>query len=218
MSEMVNTLPLVPLRDVVVLPGMRIDLPIGRPFGRKAIESALAGDQRVFLLVQRGERINRPGPEDLGQVGTIGKIVQRVQPRKGFPPAILNKMFHRPEPPVYVTIEGLVRGSLVALSEARDMFDVVVKPVPRQIPPSSERRCMELSSRATAAFADYVNRSGNPRWREVAAETRTLNDPGRLADIISSRLAAPMAFKQRLLEITEVAKQLEAILDLLEGE
>ena len=76
--ETVTTLPMVPLRDIVVFPNTMVPFVVGRRPSLMAVEQALAGDKKLFLSTQRNAKIDQPSPDEINPVGTIANIVQHL--------------------------------------------------------------------------------------------------------------------------------------------
>ena len=117
-SDVIETLPMVPLRDVVVFPHMMIPFVIGRPSSIKALEYALVKGKRIFLSAQHDATRDNPGPEEIHTLGTLGNIVQSLK---------------LPDGNVKVLVEGLDRGRALEFKEEQGFFRVVVKLIPKQV-------------------------------------------------------------------------------------
>ena len=115
--DVIETLPMVPLRDVVVFPHMMIPFVIGRPSSIKALEYALVKGKRIFLSAQHDATRDNPGPDEIHTLGTICNIVQSLK---------------LPDGNVKVLVEGLDRGRALEFKEEQGFFKVVVKLIPRQ--------------------------------------------------------------------------------------
>ena len=116
--DVIETLPMVPLRDVVVFPHMMIPFVIGRPSSIKALEYALVKGKRIFLSAQHDATRDNPGPDEIHTLGTICNIVQSLK---------------LPDGNVKVLVEGLDRGRALEFKEEQGFFKVVVKLIPRQV-------------------------------------------------------------------------------------
>src|SRR6185503_16413286 len=111
-SDVIETLPMVPLRDVVVFPHMMIPFVIGRPSSIRALEYALAKGKRIFLSAQHDATRDNPGPDEIHTVGTICNIVQSLK---------------LPDGNVKVLVEGLDRGRALEFKEVSGLFEQYVK-------------------------------------------------------------------------------------------
>jgi len=199
-TDVIETLPMVPLRDVVVFPHMMIPFVIGRPSSIKALEYALVKGKRIFLSAQHDATRDNPGPEEIHTLGTICNIVQSLK---------------LPDGNVKVLVEGLDRGRALEFKEEQGFFRVVVKLIPKQV--ESGGGIEAVMSKVIALFEQYVKLSNNLHYDAMLAAVR-VEDPGKLADTISSHLVVPVEEKQNLLEIFSPQERLQRILTILEAE
>ena len=197
---MIETLPMVPLRDVVVFPHMMIPFVIGRPSSIKALEYALLKGKRIFLSAQHDATRDNPSPDEIYTLGTICNIVQSLK---------------LPDGNVKVLVEGLDRGRALEFKEESGFLKVVAKVVPRQVEAGSGIEAM--MSKAIALFEQYVKLSNNLHYDAMLAAVR-VEDPGKLADTIASHLVVAVDEKQNLLEIFSPQERLGRIAQILEGE
>jgi ATP-dependent Lon protease len=198
--DVIETLPMVPLRDVVVFPHMMIPFVIGRPSSIKALDYALVKGKRIFLSAQHDATHDNPSPEEIFTLGTICNIVQSLK---------------LPDGNVKVLVEGLDRGRALEFKEDQGFLKVVVKLVPRQTETGSGVEA--VMSRVIGLFEQYVKLSNNLHYDAMLAAVR-VEDPGKLADTISSHLVLAVEEKQNLLEIFSPLERLNRICALLEGE
>jgi ATP-dependent Lon protease len=199
-SDVIETLPMVPLRDVVVFPHMMIPFVIGRQGSIRALEHALARGKRIFLSAQHDASRDNPGPEEIYPLGTVCNIVQSLK---------------LPDGNVKVLVEGLERARALEFREEGGALRVVVKVVPRLDEPAAG---MEgLMSKVIGLFEQYVKLSNNLHYDAMLAAVR-VEDPGRLGDTISSHLVVAVEEKQNLLEILSAEERLGRIAAILEAE
>src|SRR5256885_8351964 len=198
--DVIETLPMVPLQDVVVFPHMMIPFVVGRPSSIKALDYALLKGKRIFLSAQHDATRDNPSPEEIYTLGTICNIVQSLK---------------LPDGNVKVLVEGLDRGRALEFKEESGFLKVVAKVVPRQVEAGSGIEAM--MSKAIALFEQYVKLSNNLHYDAMLAAVR-VEDPGKLADTISSHLVVPVEEKQNLLEIFSPPERLQRILPILEAE
>jgi ATP-dependent Lon protease len=199
-TDVIETLPMVPLRDVVVFPHMMIPFVIGRPSSIKALEYALVKGKRIFLSAQHDATRDNPGPEEIHTLGTICNIVQSLK---------------LPDGNVKVLVEGLDRGRALEFKEEQGFYRVVVKLIPKQVESGSGIEA--VTSKVIALFEQYVKLSNNIHYDAMLAAVR-VEDPGKQADTISSHLVVPVEEKQNLLEIFSPQERLQRILTILEAE
>ena len=115
--EVYETLPIVPLRDVVVFPHMMMPFVIGRPSSTRALEHALGKEKRIFLAAQHDASTDDPRPDDIYTMGCVANVVQSLK---------------LPDGNIKVLVEGVERARAVEWKEDKGFFRVVVKVLPRQ--------------------------------------------------------------------------------------
>ena len=198
--EVYETLPIVPLRDVVVFPHMMMPFVIGRPSSTRALEHALVKDKRIFLAAQHDASTDDPRPDDIYTMGCVANVVQSLK---------------LPDGNIKVLVEGVERARAVEWKEDKGFFRVVVKVLPRQkeMPADIE----ETMTRVVSLFEQYVKLSNNLHYDAMIAAVR-VDDPGRLADTIAAHLLVGVDEKQNLLEIVSPVERLNRIAGILEIE
>ena len=194
------TLPLLPLRDVVVFPHMVIPLFVGRPKSIKALEAAMEAGRQIMLVAQKAAGKDEPKPEDMFEIGCISSILQ---------------MLKLPDGTVKVLVEGVQRAETRTIHETAEHFTAEVVPVQAQGEPSPEVEALRRA--VTQQFDQYVklNKKIPP---EILTSIAGIDDPGRLADTIAAHLPLKLEAKQSVLDLFVVAKRLEKLLELLEHE
>src|SRR5213080_1543307 len=198
--EVYETLPIVPLRDVVVFPHMMMPFVIGRPSSTRALEHALLKDKRIFLAAQHDASVDDPRPEDIYTMGCVANVVQSLK---------------LPDGNIKVLVEGVDRARAVEWKEDKGFYRVVVKVLPKQREASSEAE--GTMSRVVSLFEQYVKLSNNLHYDAMIAAVR-VDDPGKLADTISAHLLVGVDEKQNLLEIISPIERLNRIAGILEVE
>jgi ATP-dependent Lon protease len=199
-ADLIENLPMVPMRDLVVFPHMMIPFVVGRKSSIRALDQALARGKRIFLSAQHDATHDNPGPEEIHTFGTVCSIVQSLK---------------LPDGNVKVLVEGLERARALEYREESGALRVVVKLVPAQEEPATGFE--SLISKVIGLFEQYVKLSNNLHYDAMLAAVR-VEDPGRLADTISSHLVVPVEEKQNLLEIVSAHERLTRIASILEAE
>src|SRR5690606_32642627 len=195
-----ETLPVVPLRDVVVFPHMMMPFVIGRPSSTRALEHALATDKRVFLAAQHDAAIDDPQPSDIYTMGCIANVVQSLK---------------LPDGNVKLLVEGVERARTIEWKEDKGFYRVVIKTLSR--PKDAPGDVEQAMSRVVTLFEQYVKLSNNLQYDAMVAAVR-VDDPSKLADTIAANLSVPVDEKQNLLEIVSAAERLARLAALLEAE
>lgn len=193
------TLPLLPLRDVVVYPHMVIPLFVGRSKSIAALERAMADDKQVLLVAQKTPSVDDPGVDDLYGVGTISQILQILK---------------LPDGTVKVLVEGKDRSEINHI-EGETYFQAEAEAI--EFPEPNARESEALTKALLNGFEQYVNLS-----KKVPAEVLTsisgIDEPGRLADTVAAHMSLDLAQKQQILEIYDVSERVEHLVGLMEAE
>jgi ATP-dependent Lon protease len=194
------TLPLLPLRDVVVFPHMVIPLFVGRPKSIKALEAAMESGRQIMLVAQKAAGKDEPKADDMFEIGCVSSILQ---------------MLKLPDGTVKVLVEGLQRANTLKITDAEEHFIGEVSPVPPEADSTPEIEALRRA--VTQQFDQYVklNKKIPP---EILTSIAGIDDPGRLADTIAAHLPLKLEAKQSVLDLFSVAKRLEKLLELLEHE
>jgi len=194
------TLPLLPLRDVVVFPHMVIPLFVGRPKSIKALEAAMEAGRQIMLVAQKAAGKDEPRPDDMFEVGCVSSILQ---------------MLKLPDGTVKVLVEGVQRASTQSITDNGEHFISEVLPIEPGGEASPEVEALRRA--VTQQFDQYVklNKKIPP---EILTSIAGIDDPGRLADTIAAHLPLKLEAKQSVLDLFDVAKRLEKLLEQLEHE
>jgi ATP-dependent Lon protease len=186
-----SELPVIPLREAVVLPLTVAPLGVSRPISVEAVNRALAGDRLVLLLMQKNEA-EEPTLDDLHRVGTVGVIRQMAKSPGG----------------MRVLVEGLVRARAEFLSNERGVLTALLKPLPE----ASERTIeIEAHVRRLQELVDRALSLATGLSPEVKTLVASLDDPLRIAYILASLLDMRPEDKQKLLEENSLAVKLDAV-------
>jgi len=197
----VNLLPLLPLRDIVVFPGMVVPLFVGREKSVAALEAAMAAeDKDIFLLAQLDPGCDDPGADDLYDVGVIATVLQLLK---------------LPDGTVRVLVEGQHRGRLESLREEGEMLVAAVERVESAAPEGPEIQALMRS--AVDQFNEYA-KLNKKLSQDAGDQLGDIDDPSRLADAIAAHVGAKVADKQALLTELDPGRRLEMALGIMEGE
>ncbi|WP_144107793.1 endopeptidase La [Paraburkholderia sp. BCC1886] len=194
------TLPLLPLRDVVVFPHMVIPLFVGRPKSIKALEAAMEGGKHIMLVAQKTAAKDEPTEKDMYEVGCIANILQ---------------MLKLPDGTVKVLVEGLQRAKTLSIEEQETQFSCEVMPLEPDVADSAETEALRRA--IVSQFDQYVklNKKIPP---EILTSLSGIDEAGRLADTIAAHLPLKLDQKQHILEMFPVIERLEHLLAQLEAE
>ena len=194
------TLPLLPLRDVVVFPHMVIPLFVGRPKSIKALEAAMEQGRQIMLVAQKAAGKDEPKADDMFDIGCVSSILQ---------------MLKLPDGTVKVLVEGVQRANTTRITEENEYFVGEVVPVQPGLEATPEVEALRRA--VTQQFDQYVklNKKIPP---EILTSIAGIDDPGRLADTIAAHLPLKLEAKQAVLDLFSTPKRLEKLLELLEHE
>jgi ATP-dependent Lon protease len=196
----IRTLPVLPLRDIVVFPHMVVPLFVGRDKSVRALEEVMRGDKQILLATQKNSADDDPRPEDIYDVGVIATVLQLLK---------------LPDGTVKVLVEGSARATVIDYTNQSDFYEARVSDLEEE---GGEAHEAEALSRAVVdQFENYIklNKKIPP---EALAAIPQIVEPGKLADAIAGHLAVKITDKQGLLELTNVVKRLEKVFALMEGE
>ena len=194
------SLPLLPLRDVVVFPHMVIPLFVGRPKSIKALEAAMEAGRQIMLVAQKAAGKDEPKAEDMFEIGCVSSILQ---------------MLKLPDGTVKVLVEGVQRANTSSIDDSGEFFTSVVVPVQPEANVTPEVEALRRA--VTQQFDQYVklNKKIPP---EILTSISGIDDAGRLADTIAAHLPLKLEAKQSVLDLFSVSQRLEKLLEQLEHE
>jgi len=196
--------PLLPLRDIVVFPGMVVPLFVGREKSVAALEAAMGGAKDIFLLAQLDPGIDDPDHDDLYDTGVIAKVLQLLK---------------LPDGTVRVLVEGNQRARLADLASESSphgaMLVAGVEPIEPIAVASAEVSAM--MRQVVEQFGEYAKLS-KKLPQDAGSQLGEIDDAGKLADAVAANLAAKVADKQAVLSEVDALRRLEMVLSFMEGE
>ena len=195
-----SSLPLLPLRDVVVYPQIVQPLFVGRTKSIKALEIAMASNKQVLLVAQKNASENDPGISDLFSTGTVAAILQLIR---------------LPDGTVKVLVEGLDRAKIKDVVQVADHYraEILLLTPEAMAPKESTLLIRSLLSQ----FDQYVQLSKKIP-PEVMTSISSIDEPGRLVDTIASHMSLQLQEKQNLLELAGLQARIEHLMALIESE
>ena len=195
-------LPMIPLRGLSVFPNMVLHFDIGREKSINALEKAMVTNQHIFLASQKDDGTDLPTPEDFYHVGTVGKIKQ---------------MLKLPGDSIRVLVEGVCRGAIEDVMFEVPYFKCRIRKIEEPEYPADDAEAEALMRTVLSSFDEYINLNRNLA-AEIFASVVTIEDPGRMADMIASHLEIKLEDKQRLLETIDPKQRLETLNTMLTKE
>ena len=192
-----RTIPLLPLRGILVFPYMIIHLDVGREKSISALEEAMVQDRLIMLATQKDAQNDTPQPEDIFSVGTVAEIKQLLK---------------LPGGTIRVLVEGLYRGEIEEFISFEPYYQVQISEFTEAEPKTPEVEA--LTRTAINQFEQWVKLS-----KKIPPETLVsvvvVEEPGRLTDLIASHLSLKIEDKQTLLEAVGITERLERLCEIL---
>lgn len=200
-TEMLDAMPILPLRDVVVYPHMVIPLFVGRDKSIRALDAAMSlGQKQVLLVAQKNATQDEPERPDLYEIGTVATILQLLK---------------LPDGTVKVLVEGVFRAKITHYEHVEPYF--LVKAQKLASPKMEEQQSQVLTRAVLTQFEKYI-KLNRKIPAEIVSSVSAITDPERLADTIAAHIALKIADKQTLLEEFDIARRLEHLMLLMETE
>ena len=195
------TMPLLPLRDVVVFPHMIVPLFVGRERSIAALESAMKTEKGIFMVAQKSAQKDEPAESDIHKVGAIGVIIQ---------------LLRLPDGTVKVLVEGKKRGIIKEYLANEDFFLVNVEEI-QDLDDRNQVKAEALTRNIRESFENYA-KLGKKVHMEMVSTIASIDSASKLADVVASHISLKLEEKQKLLEIFNVNERLEAVYELMLGE
>ena len=192
--------PVLPLRDIVVFPGMIVPLFVGREKSVKALEEVMRDDKHILIVTQKDAQNDDPTPDEIYENGTIASVLQLLK---------------LPDGTVKVLVEGLKRAKVDRYLQTDDYFEA--EALILEEPADDETELEALARSAVSEFDNYI-KLNKKISAEVAGAVKQIEDPSKLADTIASHLAVKIEDKEKLLAAVSVIERFELILMMMEGE
>ena len=192
--------PLLALRGILVYPSMVLHLDVGREKSVASLETAMMGDQTIFLVSQKEVAIEDPKPDEIYRIGTLAKI---------------NQMLKLPNGTIRVLVEGLYRGEIIRYVEEEKEFKVEINKLEDISDNSHEEEA--LMRQLVSQFGQYIKVS-RKITKETLATVSDIDEPSRLAFMIASHLPIKVKEKQDLLEIDHVKNRMQHLLTIITNE
>jgi ATP-dependent Lon protease len=195
-----ETIPVLPLRDIVVFPHMIVPLFVGREKSIRALEEVMREEKRILLVAQKNPGDEDPGLDSIYDVGTVAQVMQLLK---------------LPDGTVKVLVEGIDRAKVLSFTARPEYFEarVALMPVPKTFSKETEG----LARSTAQQFESYVKLNKKVP-QEVLAGLGQISDFAKLADTIAAHLALKIPDKQQMLELATVDERLEKAFALMEGE
>jgi len=192
--------PLLPLRDVVVFPGMVVPLFVGREKSINALKYALSQEKEIFLVTQKNARLDDPSIRDIYSFGTLATVLQ------------LLKM---PDGTVKALVEGKRRAKIKNYLPDQGFFMVEVEKIVEHYEPDAKTEAIMRSIHSSfESYAKLNQKIGD----DVVETVNSITDPSQLVNTVAAYLTAKIKEKQSLMEIEDVISRLEGLYKTLNAE
>ena len=187
------TIPVLPLRDIVVFPNMVAPLFVGRKQSVNAINSVMSSDKKIFLLSQKSSDIDNPTIENLYNFGTVAKIIQLLK---------------LPDGTLKVLVEGIYRARVKKVNFNKEFITASILQIKEKYKKNNQTQALiKLVKEQFIEFQKINKKVSN----ELVNNIKNYNDPNKIADIISSNINLSISQKQEILEIVNIEERLNKI-------
>ncbi len=201
-STIPDILPLMPVRDIVIFTDMLLPLFVGREKSVLAVEEAVSKDGFIFLATQKETGVENPKPDQIYEIGTIGRVL---------------RMLKLPDGRVKALVQGVAKARIIQYTRKKSLYRVkheIISPVPvteMTIEIQALMRNVRENSEKVLAFRGEMT-------GDVSAILESIDDPGKLADLVASNLRLKIDESQMVLEVTDSVERLQKVNDLLSRE
>jgi ATP-dependent Lon protease len=201
-AEIPDILPLMPVRDVVVFPDMVLPLFVGREKSVRAVQEAVAKEGYLFLATQKDPGIENPNTEEIFSTGTVSRVL---------------RMLKLPDGNVKILIQGFAKAKIAQYTRKRSLYRVKFEII-EETPVEEIILEVEALMRNVREHCEEILVLRGEITGDIITVLQSIEEPGKLADLVASNLRLKVEDSQRLLEITDPIKRLKNVNDLLAHE
>ncbi len=201
-EDIPDTMPLMPVRDVVIFSDMLLPLYVGRERSIRAVEEAVTQDGYLLLATQKDPAIEDPSTDEIFKIGTISRVL---------------RILKLPDGRVKALVQGVMKARVSEYLRKRTMYRVKIEMIP-DAPAEEVSLEVEALMRNVKESAEKIMVLRGEMSGDVGAILHAINDPGKLADLVASNLKLKIEESQELLEIDQPIERLKRINDLLSRE
>lgn len=200
--EIPTSLPILPVRDIVIFPYMIIPLFVGRDISIRAVDEALLGNKMVLFVTQKDVNIEAPTTEDIHKTGTVGSIL---------------RMLKLPDGRFKVLIQGLAKARILKFTQKEPFY---IGEIEKIVDQETSEITVEIEAlmRNIKELMDKSVELGKSFLPDILVLIENIEEPGRLADLVASNLGLKSEQAQQLLEETDPGKRLKKIGEILNRE
>ncbi|MBW2489262.1 MAG: endopeptidase La [Deltaproteobacteria bacterium] len=201
-AEIPTTLPLLPVRDIVVFSDMVLPLFVGRDRSIRAVEEGVAKDGYLMLVTQKDPAIENPGASDIYEIGTVSRVL---------------RLLKLPDGRLKALVQGLAKAKIVRYLKKRSFYRVKIEKV--EEPPVGEMNLKtEALMRSVRENTEKILSLRGELSGDLSTILESIEGPGKLADLAASNLKLKIQESQELLELTDPVERLKKANDLLTRE
>ena len=197
-----EALPLMPVRDVVIFTDMLLPLFVGRKKSVRAVEEAVANDGFLMLVTQQDPGNENPKPEEIFSVGTVGRVI---------------RMLKLPDGRLKALVQGVAKARVVEYVRKRSWYHVKISIIDDQPVPENDLT-LEALKRNVREYSEKIMTLRGEMSSDVGAILDSIEEPGKLADLVASNLKLKIQESQMILEITDPVERLRKVNELLSRE
>ncbi|MFZ3230136.1 MAG: endopeptidase La [Pseudobdellovibrio sp.] len=200
--EIPQTLPMLPVRDIVVFPYMIIPLFVGRESSIRSVEEALSKNRLIFLASQKDIAEENPSADSIYEIGTIAKIMRMRKLSDGR---------------VKILIQGEAKGRIKSFTKTAGSFEVSIDKVEDTVAPGTQAEA-EALVRTAKEYIEKTIALGKALSPDILLVLDDVSDPGRIADLIASNIGLKVHDAQKVLETLDPKERLTLICNFLRSE
>ncbi|MBC8198895.1 MAG: endopeptidase La [Desulfobacterales bacterium] len=201
-ADIPAVLPLMPVRDVVIFNDMLLPLFVGREKSVRAVEEAVTKDSFLMLVTQKDPNVEAPKPSEIYRVGTVSRIL---------------RMLKLPDGSVKALVQGVSKARIVRYVKRKDLYLVKIEIIPEN-PVRKISLEVEAMMRNVRDYSKKILALRGELTGDVSSILESINDPGKLADLVASNLKLKIKESQTVLEHIDPVKRLNKTNDLLSRE
>jgi ATP-dependent Lon protease len=201
-SSIPDILPLMPVRDIVIFTDMLLPLFVGREKSVLAVEEAVSKDGFIFLATQKETGVENPKPDQIYEIGTIGRVL---------------RMLKLPDGRVKALVQGVAKARIIQYTRKKSLYRVRHEVI-AQVPVKEMTIEIQALMRNVRENSEKILAFRGEMTGDVSAILESIDDPGKLADLVASNLRLKIDESQKVLEVTDSVERLQKVNDLLSRE
>lgn len=197
-----DILPLMPVRDIVIFTDMLLPLFVGREKSVLAVEEAVSKDGFIFLATQKETSVENPKPDQIYEIGTIGRVL---------------RMLKLPDGRVKALVQGVAKARIAQYTRKKSLYRVRHEVI-TAVPVTEMTIEIQALMRNVRENSEKILALRGEMTGDVSAILESIDDPGKLADLVASNLRLKIEESQMILEIIDSVDRLKKVNDLLTRE